>query len=93
MLAGLYEVYARQEDLKPGDLVQWKKGLSNALFPRYDVPAVLVEIVVGNRQRRGEGAMDELQPCEARIGMVTKDGVFGTWLVDINRLEKYASAD
>ena len=89
-LLEMYKSYYYDSGLEPGDLVCWKKGLKDRKTPNYDEPAVLVEIIRGQREKKEDaGSLYFMSPIEARVGVVDKDGDFITWFVDLNRLERY----
>ena len=89
-LKELYESYATNYNLRPGMLVQWKEGLKNRKFPKYNEPAVLLEVVLGQRDTEAEiGIQCHREPLEARLGVVDPAGEFEGWWVDMNRLEPY----
>lgn len=44
-LRELYESYNKQRQFKPGDLVQWKRGLKDRKFPRLGEPAIVLKVL------------------------------------------------
>lgn len=88
--------YLTTYDFKPGDLVQWKKGLKNVHSVKYGKPMVVVEVQPGRRAQPTEKTRAtpyENVPEGVRCGVVCgkneNDDNFLTFWYDENRLEPY----
>ena len=92
LISELHASYAaKPADLSPGQIVRWKKGLKNRRFPRYDEPAVVVEILskpVFDEEQKGAGSSYFQEPLELRLGILDpEDGDFVIFHFDRRRFE------
>jgi len=78
-----------EEQLKPGDIVQWKTGLKNTKRPDYNQQCVVMETFPAFFQaKRGAGATGFREPCDVRIGILDEDEDLMIYLFDSRRFEK-----
>lgn len=90
-LIELHNKYAEENEFKPGDLVQWKRGLQNKNQPaNYGEPAVVVSIKPGNIDPRSDSGSPYFQErLDLLCAVIDKDGDFIVWPFDSSRMEPY----
>lgn len=81
----------RERELRTGDAVRWKKGLSNKKRPKADEPAVVVETLYEQRKSFDPTLNSNTQyfrePLDIKIAFVDKDGEFMIYHYDSRRFE------
>ena len=85
-LNALYGAYETKHNFKPGDRVKWKAGLKDRPFPDYGEPAVILEVIIGQKWDSGS-SVPSPSPIQARIGAVGEGGSLDSVVVDIQRIE------
>lgn len=86
--------YLTSHDFAVGDVVVWKPGIKNLMWPRYGEPAVIAEVFSEPNMRM---PVDEpssplfMAPMHGRIAIChPDDGTLLAYAVDFNRFEPYA---
>ena len=83
--------YKNRVDFKVGDIIQWKEGLKNKMFPEYNEPAIILEILdeplVDTDDRIGSPYYKE--QLDLKLGMIDDDGDLVSFYFDGNRFEFY----
>ena len=88
-LADLYSLYMRRHSFQPGDLVTWKPGLDNRVLPQAGHPAIVIEMLPGER---GEYTPEptfphtDSEPLDIRLALVTPNNHL-FFVVDSRRLQ------
>lgn len=83
------------EVFKPGDLVCWKPGLRNRRFPRYDRPAVVLEVLdVPVLDSESDSGLTYFRdPLDLVLGLFLDEGEhrgnFLTWHFDSRRFKHW----
>eukprot|EP00727_Mastigamoeba_balamuthi_P010657 m51a1_g6213 hypothetical protein (271) ;mRNA; r:179583-180577 len=90
-LKPVYESYRRKEDLKPGDIVRWKAGLSNRRFPVTDSLAIVTNtypVPIYDRKKKDAGSPYFGEPLDTVLGLFDSEGDFVEYHYDGHRLER-----
>ncbi len=80
---------------KPGQIVQWKSGMQNRRFPKYNEPAVVMEVLnpaVFDNDPKSHGSNMFREPLNLVLGLLDADGDFFCWHYDGRRFEVLADA-
>lgn len=94
-----YQALKRRHCFQPGDLVCWKPGLRNRLFPRADRPAVVLEVlavpVLDSETETGSTYCRE--PLDLVLGVFLDEGEhrgdFLSWHFDSRRFQPWTQGD
>ena len=80
-----------EEEFRPSMLVEWKKGLKNKRYPRYNQPMVVVEMlqepIISNPDKVDTQYYRE--PLDIKLGMLDEDGEFITFFYDSKRFTRF----
>ncbi len=83
--------YEIKNTFKVGDIVQWKEGLKNRLFPEYEVPAIVLAVLetplIEAEERVGSPNYNE--PLDLKLGVIDDDGDLVSFYFDGNRFELF----
>lgn len=63
-------LYLEKNEFKLGDLITWKDGMRDCRFPEYGKPAVVIDILVGQRSATDDSGNHENEPWDVRIGLL-----------------------
>jgi hypothetical protein len=97
ILSTLYQrlVDGKDKALRPGDLAQWKPGLSNRKWPAYGVPVIVVGIleqpIYDDNFKSGSCYFRE--SLDLLVGQLDSEGEFMVFHGDRRRYEPYLRAD
>lgn len=88
-----YDSMQKTHDFKPGQFVQWKKGMQNKKFPRYGEPAIIWEVLSAPLfDKRQESASAYFQePLDIILGIVTEEDELVSFYYDKRRFEPFQS--
>lgn len=80
-------VFFEQQDFEVGDIVMWKDRMKNRKRPRYNEPAMVVELL--DRPvfdaAEGPGSPYFQEPLDIRLGFVDDEGDFVVYVFDRRR--------
>lgn len=79
-------------DFKPGDLVIWKKGLTNRARPALNEPAIVMLILdtpLRDQNKQDSGTPYFNEPLDLVLGLIDEDGEFAIFHYDKRRFEPY----
>lgn len=80
-----------RKSFQPGDLVTWKPGLQNRIYPKLGAPAIVVQVLETCRHdtEKNSGSTYFNEPLDLILGVVLDDGShegdFFTWHFDSRR--------
>ena len=88
-------MFLKPNSFQPGDLVVWKGRMRNRTRPRYNQPAIVIEVLDAPLYDEDEssGSQYYREPLDLRLGFIDRDGDFVTLLVDQRRFTHYIDAD
>jgi len=84
------EGFDKTYDLKPGDLVVWKKGLINKAKPALNEPAIIMQILdtpLTDQDKQDSGTPYFNEPLDLVLGLIDEDGDFTIFHYDKRRFE------
>lgn len=92
-ISDLYKRFVTTEKLKEGDVVRWKEGMQNVLFPGYEEDMVIVEVLdhpfydgMDVSTEHNSGSPYWCIPLDVRLGVIAPDGCFITFYMESKRL-------
>ncbi|NEX22387.1 hypothetical protein G3480_19095 [Thiorhodococcus mannitoliphagus] len=94
-----YQSLVRRHPFAPGDLVSWKPGLRNKRIPRYDQPAVVIEVLDTPALDREDeaGSTYFREPLDLVLGVISDShpgrGELFTWHFDSRRFQPWSEAE
>jgi hypothetical protein len=93
LLVEYYDDLRKDFAFKPGDIVKWKAGLRNRLLPKYEEPAIVVQVLDRPEfdQSRDAGSTYFREPLDVVLGILDSDGDFSLFHLDRRRFEPYNS--
>jgi hypothetical protein len=88
-LKSCYREFHRSAQFKPGDLVRWKRPLKNKKRPRYDEPAIVIEVLAKPKTdpEKETGSTYFGEPLDVVLGLIDEDGDFVVYHYDHRRFE------
>jgi hypothetical protein len=94
MLTSRMAEFGTQHAFKPGQMIQWKRGLRNRLRPAYGAPVVVVEVLEQpvydkSRLKEGAGSAYYREPLTIVAGLLDNDGDLIFFHYDQRRMEPY----
>lgn len=82
--------YFTKHDFKPGDVVTWKPGLKNALFPDYGEPVVILDVMSGQIDDKSDPNNQHFrEPSDIRIGVYPGENDLEGYWMDSSRFQPY----
>lgn len=90
-----FQAMSTGHQFKPGDLVGWKPGLRNRKAPRYDAPAIVIDVLHEPMLETGQegGSADYREPLDLILGLLwDRDpgrGYFFTFHFDSRRFQPW----
>ncbi len=89
-LMELGQSYLGKHEFHLGQLVTWKPGMKNSIWPKEGKPAVVIGLNPGGTDPREDtGSPHFNAPRGIRIGLLSIDGAFEGYWTDENRLQPY----
>jgi hypothetical protein len=84
-----YKQFESPVKFKPGDIVKWKRPLRNKRLPRYDEPAIVVQVLAEPQvdPEAEPGSTYFKEPLDIILGIIHPDGSFLTFYYDQRRFE------
>jgi len=79
-------------DFKPGDLVVWKKDLSNKARPALREPAIVMQVLeppLRDQNKQDSGSPYFNEPLDLVLGLIDEDGDFVIFYYNKRRFEPY----
>jgi hypothetical protein len=83
--------FHRPVKFNPGDIVKWKRPLKNKRRPRYDEPAIVMEVLSEPRidPTTETGSTYFGEPLDIILGIIDPDGDFAVFHYDHRRFESW----
>lgn len=91
LLLKRYELLNKRYEFNVGDLVKWKQGLKNKKYPKYNEPAIIVEILSEPvvEPEKNAGSQYFREPLDIVLGIIDSDGDFALFHYDSRRFEPF----
>jgi hypothetical protein len=91
ILTEVYEDFKKTHEFKPGDLVEWKKGLKNRKLPPQGFPAIVIQVLKEPiyDTEKDSGSAYFREPLDIVLGIIEREGVFNQYYYDSRRFEPY----
>jgi len=86
-----HALYTREDDLKVGDIVFWKKGLTNRRYPRPGTAGIVTRVFpvpVKDDSKAEAGSPYFNEELTVSVGIIDNDGDFVEFTYDGRRLER-----
>lgn len=86
-----HALYTRKDDLKVGDIVFWKKGLTNRRYPRPGTAGIITRVFpvpVFDDSKNEAGSPYFREELTVSVGVIDNDGDFIEFTYDGRRLER-----
>jgi len=86
-----HELYLRDDHLQPGDIVFWKKGLTNRRYPRPGTAGIVTRVFpvpIKDESKSEAGSPYFNEELTVSVGIIDNDGDFVEFTYDGKRLER-----